>query len=72
MAWANWEDARRFALALPERDEHVGYGDTVAWRVKQKRFVWERPLLPTPRHWAKLRQTGRTESLAKAFLGDKA
>jgi hypothetical protein len=41
---ANWDDVRRFALALPETDEHTSYGDTLAWRVKQKAFVWERPL----------------------------
>lgn len=41
---ANWDDVRRFALALPETDEHLSYGDSLAWRVKQKAFVWERPL----------------------------
>ena len=41
---ANWDDVRRLALALPETDEHRSYGDALAWRVKQKAFVWERPL----------------------------
>ncbi len=41
---ANWDDVRQFALALPETDEHGSYGGTLAWRVKQKGFVWERPL----------------------------
>jgi hypothetical protein len=41
---ANWDDVRRLALALPETDEHHSHGDAVAWRVKQKAFVWERPL----------------------------
>jgi hypothetical protein len=41
---ASWDDVRRLALALPETDEHGSYGDTLAWRVKQKGFVWERPL----------------------------
>lgn len=41
---ANWDDVRRLALALPETDEHHSYGDTLAWRVTQKAFVWERPL----------------------------
>ncbi|HEU4540610.1 MAG TPA: hypothetical protein VFR23_05740 [Jiangellaceae bacterium] len=41
---AHWDDVRRFALALPETDEHSSYGDTLAWRVRQKAFVWERPL----------------------------
>lgn len=41
---ASWDDVRRLALALPETDEHQSHGDTLAWRVKQKAFVWERPL----------------------------
>jgi hypothetical protein len=37
------EDVRRIALALPETDEHQSRG-LAHWRVKDKGFVWERPL----------------------------
>lgn len=40
---ATWEDVRRLALALPETDEYVSRG-VPTWRVKQKAFVWDRPL----------------------------
>ena len=34
---------RRIALALPETTEATSHG-TASWRVKDKGFVWERPL----------------------------
>lgn len=40
---ATWDDVRRLALALPETHERVARGN-VQWRVKEKLFVWERPL----------------------------
>jgi len=40
---ASWDDVRRIALALPETDEHLSRGN-VHWRVREKLFVWERPL----------------------------
>jgi hypothetical protein len=40
---ATWDDVRRFALSLPETDERVSR-DNSQWRVKEKLFVWERPL----------------------------
>jgi hypothetical protein len=40
---ATWDDVRRIALALPETDEKVSR-DNRQWRVKEKLFVWERPL----------------------------
>ncbi len=40
---ASWGDVRRIALALPETSERPAYGNT-AWRVRDKLFVWERPL----------------------------
>lgn len=40
---AEWEDVQRIALALPETSERPAYGNT-AWRVRDKLFVWERPL----------------------------
>jgi hypothetical protein len=40
---ATWDDVRRLALALPETDEREARGSR-QWRVKEKLFVWERPL----------------------------
>lgn len=40
---ATWDDVRRIALALPETSERSARG-TAEWRVKDKGFVWERPL----------------------------
>jgi hypothetical protein len=41
---ASWEDVRRIALDLPETSERSG--DEPQWRVKDKLFVWARPLRP--------------------------
>jgi hypothetical protein len=43
---ASWDDVRRLALALPETSERVSR-DCCQWRVKDKLFVWERPLRHT-------------------------
>ena len=40
---ATWEDVRALALALPQTTEHVSRG-LASWRVRDKGFVWERPL----------------------------
>jgi hypothetical protein len=40
---ATWDDVRRLALALPETEERPSRG-LRRWRVKDKLFVWERPL----------------------------
>ena len=40
---ATWDDVRRLALALPETSEGVSR-DLRRWLVKDKGFVWERPL----------------------------
>ena len=40
---ATWEDVRRTALDLPETSERVGRMG-LEWKVKDKGFVWERPL----------------------------
>ena len=40
---ASWEDVRRIALALPESSERPLHG-LASWRVRDKLFVWERPL----------------------------
>jgi hypothetical protein len=42
---AGWDDVRRIALALPEASEGLSHGN-VHWRVREKGFVWERPLRP--------------------------
>jgi len=43
---ASWDDVARAALALPGTDEQVRRGQR-QWRVKEKLFVWERPLRPS-------------------------
>ena len=40
---ATWDDVRRLALSLPETNERESRGMR-QWRVKDKLFVWERPL----------------------------
>lgn len=40
---ATWDDVRRLALDLPETSERTSR-DTAQWLVKDKLFVWERPL----------------------------
>lgn len=40
---ATWDDVRRIALELPETSEVLSRG-LRQWRVKDKLFVWERPL----------------------------
>jgi len=42
---ASWDDVRRIALALPETGERLSR-DLSSWRVRDKLFVWERPLRP--------------------------
>src|SRR3954463_2856038 len=40
---ATWDDVARIALALPETTEVISR-EQRHWRVKDKSFVWERPL----------------------------
>jgi hypothetical protein len=40
---ASWDDVRRIALSLPESSERLSHGHPM-WRVRDKGFVWERPL----------------------------
>jgi hypothetical protein len=40
---ATWDDVRRIALALPETSERTSWEHS-QWCVKDKGFVWERPL----------------------------
>ena len=54
---AEWEDVRRVALSLPEtseRERETGPD----WRVRDKLFVWERPLRKSD--LAALAELGRT------------
>jgi hypothetical protein len=40
---ATWDDVSRIALSLPETSERISR-DLRQWTVKDKGFVWERPL----------------------------
>jgi len=40
---ATWDDVQRLALAMPQSDERISR-ENRQWRVKDKLFVWERPL----------------------------
>lgn len=40
---SSWEDVSRIALSLPEAQEQPLHG-LPSWRVRDKLFVWERPL----------------------------
>lgn len=40
---AGWDDVRRIALELPETSE-TSARDLISWRVRDRAFVWERPL----------------------------
>jgi hypothetical protein len=40
---ATWDDVARIALAMPEASERLSRGNR-QWRVRDKLFVWERPL----------------------------
>lgn len=42
---ATWDDVRRLALSLPETSERIAR-ERASWRVRDKLFVWERPLRP--------------------------
>jgi hypothetical protein len=46
---ATWDDVQRLAMALPEVTEvgAHGHAKTLAWKVKDKTFAWERPLRKT-------------------------
>ncbi len=42
---STWDDVRGAALAMPESSERSSRG-LAQWRVREKLFVWERPLRP--------------------------
>lgn len=41
---ASWDEVRRLALDLPQTSERLSRDGASQWRVKDKLFVWERPL----------------------------
>jgi hypothetical protein len=41
---ASWDDVSRACLALPETTEVLAREGTRQWRVRDRSFVWERPL----------------------------
>ena len=43
---ATWDDVERIALSLPETSEAISWRHR-HWRVRDKGFVWERPLRKT-------------------------
>jgi hypothetical protein len=43
MSMATWDAVRELALALPDTSERISR-ELRQWRVKDKLFVWERPL----------------------------
>jgi hypothetical protein len=45
---ATWDDVSRIALGLPETTEEVARGNR-RWSVRDKMFVWERPLRASDR-----------------------
>jgi hypothetical protein len=46
---ATWADVRRIALSLPEASEQTKHGHA-SWQVRDKGFVWERPLRKSDLH----------------------
>jgi hypothetical protein len=46
---ASWDDVRRIALSLPQTSELTSRGHAF-WRVRDKGFVWERPLRAADLH----------------------
>lgn len=40
---ANWDDVGGYAMAMPEVVQRGNFGE-LGWRVREKLFVWERPL----------------------------
>jgi hypothetical protein len=46
---ADWDDVRRIALGLPDTSERTAR-ELASWCVRDKGFVWERPLRPADLH----------------------
>lgn len=41
---ATWEDVRRIALSLPDATERIRRDGLAFWEVRDRGFVWQRPL----------------------------
>lgn len=63
-----FDDVRRLVFSLPETSEKVSWGH-LHWRVKEKGFVWERPLTKTD--LAHLGDTAPTGELLGVYAGDQ-
>ncbi|HSJ29120.1 MAG TPA: MmcQ/YjbR family DNA-binding protein [Acidimicrobiia bacterium] len=46
---ADWQDVGRFVESLPDAHESVGKDGLRSWRVRDRLFVWERPLRTSDR-----------------------
>lgn len=58
---ATWDDVRALVAALPETEERAAHGDRPAWRVRDKLFVWDRPLRPSDREALPLESAPRPD-----------
>ena len=68
---ATWDDVRAFALAMPEVIERVGgHRGTTQWLVRDKAFVWDRPLGKGDRE--ALGEATPTGDVLAACVGDEA
>jgi hypothetical protein len=66
---ATWEDVARACLALPETTEVTSREGRRQWRVRDKLFVWERPL--RPRDLAELGASAPTGPVLGARVPDE-
>jgi len=65
---ATWDDVARTCLALPETTEATSHGGR-AWRVRDKNFVWERPL--RKKDLAELGDAAPTGPVLGAYVPDE-
>ena len=65
---ATWDDVARICLALPETTEATSYGGR-AWKVRDKSFVWERPL--RRKDVAELGDSAPTGPVLAAYVPDE-
>src|SRR5215203_2711800 len=65
---ASWDDVARVCLALPETTEATSYGSR-SWRVRDKTFVWERPL--RKKDLAELGDAAPTGPVLGAYVPDE-
>jgi len=68
---SSWDDVREIALGLPETDEQPSRGHAF-WRVRDERFVWERPSArPTGGRWGDRAPDGPILGVRVENLGNK-